>query len=325
VSAQRSYFYDYRYSSFRYSRTNSFKDTDVAKKPGDGYATCIIDRWSDGAFQSHYQKNPLFWSRTVIRHKRLIESQLWDKEEKERLLALGLNKELESEVCSYFQSLIEEKQRVDDLSEKIKLAFQGELDADTTAPPRPPVLDHEFHALRVKLRYFARAASSNVVASIFESGLKNTRNKLNYIHVQYPTVTLRDFDVLSFVAALEVAKGPCVPFRFGRTEEQDFLNCIPDPMKQTPDEIRSMFPKEFTDLEIVALCGLNYIPTQGVVDAKYYTEVLSTKTGALFKDPVFKDIAEKFTQSPAFFKAMLYDAVLRQTEFGVKEEQWCEY
>eukprot|EP00494_Astrolonche_serrata_P029037 UN29304 len=169
-----------------------------------------------------------------------------------------------------FQTVNQERQRVDDLAERIKMAFQGELELDASQPIPSPIVDHEYHALRVKLRYFARASASNNVGMLFENGAHRTRNKINYIHTQYQAVTLKDLDVLAFVVGVEAAKGPSVPFRFGRDEDTKFFNKIPDPTTEKVEAIRNAFPEDFTDPEIVALCGLNHVKIKGVIDERYF-------------------------------------------------------
>merc|ERR1719238_373927 len=185
---KRHYFYEHKYSYLFYSRTHCFRDQSVNRKMGDGFNTCNVDRWCDGEFISHYNKEPLWWNRTQIRGKRFVECELWENGEKERFLSLGLSKEIEEEVCAMFQTLSEEKGRPADLAERIKLAYQGELEIDDSAPPLPPINENDYDALRVKFRYFARAGGSNPAMMILDCGAPATREKMTYIFKQYPSV-----------------------------------------------------------------------------------------------------------------------------------------
>ena len=67
-------------------------------------------------------------------------------------------------------------------------------------------------------------------------------------------MTQGDFDALVFASAIEVSKGPQIPFRFGRTDGLTFEAKIPDPQNQSADELRAAFP-QYDDKQIVALCG----------------------------------------------------------------------
>jgi len=321
-TSKRFYWYEHKYSYFFYNKTNTVRDVTVNKKPGDGYNTCHLERWCDGAFLSHYNKEPLFWGRTIIRHKRFAECELWENGEKENFLSLGLPKHLEDEVCDMFQTTLEEKGRPADLGERIKMAYQGELEIDDSSPPLPPLLENDFHSLAAKLRYFARASGSNAATMILDCGSQGIRDKMNYIYKQYPDVAECDFDVLSFVSALQACGGPAVPYLFGRTEEVTFQKIIPDPETQSADQIRALFPLDtFTDKQIVALCGLNNLRANGVIQASYFQPENAPES--LMKDPEFKDACEKFATSEDFLNIQLADAVLKMTELGVPERNWC--
>jgi len=318
--AKRCYWYEHKYSYFNYNRTNNFRDVPVNQKKGDGYNTCQLDRWCDGPFLSHYNKEPIWWGRTQIRTKRLVESELWENGERDHFLSLGLPKDMEDEVVSMFQTVIEERGRPADLAERIKMAYQGELEVDDSAPPLPPIQENEYDALRVKFRYCARASGGNPAAMVLDCQSSGTREKLAYIFKQYPGVAQCDFDVLSFVAALEVARGPTVPFRFGRTAEVSFQKIIPDPETQNADQIRALFPTGvFDDKQMVALCGLNSLRASGTLDVGYF----ENPPANLKADPSFKEVCEKFSTSFDFFNIQLHDAVLKMTELGVPERNWC--
>lgn len=318
--SKRCYWYEHKYSFFFSSRTNSFRDPSVNKKMGDGFNTCNLERWCDGPFISHYNKEPTWWGRTVIRHKRFAECELWENGEKEHFLSLGLPKEVENEVSSMFQTLLEERGRPADLAERIKLAYQGELEIDDSSPPLPPIVENDYDALRVKFRYFARASGSNAASMVLDCGSADVRGKMSYIFNQYPAVAQCDFDVLAFVAALETCGGPSVPYRFGRTEEITFQKIIPDPETQSAVQIRSLFPSNtFNDQQIVALCGLNHLRSSGVLSSSYFENAPKSLT----KDGAFKDVCEKYSTSFDFFNIQLHDAVLKMTELGVPERNWC--
>lgn len=323
-SSKRSYFYEIKHTHYFYDRAHVFRDVPVDKPKGDGYNSLKdIQRWCDGEFISHYNKDPIWWNRTQIRGKRFVECELWENGEKERFLSLGLSKEIEDEVCAMFQSLQEEKGRPADLAERIKLAYQGELEIDDSSPPLPPIDENDYDALRVKFRYFARASGGNTAAMIFDCGTSATRKKMDYIFKQFPLVAQVDFDVLSFVAALEVACGPSVSFTFGRTDGVEFQKAIPDPETQSPEQMRALFPPTtMDDNQLVALAGLNNIRETGIVDTAYFSNALKSKN-ALSSDPSFKDIAEKFCVSSDFFQANLHDAVTIMTRLGVPQRSWC--
>lgn len=318
--SKRFYWYEHKYSYFFYDKTNMNRDVPVNKKPGDGYNTCQLKRWCDGPFISHYNKEPTFWQRTIIRHKRFVECELWENGEKDNFLSLGLPKDIEEDVCSMFQGTIEERGRPADLAERIKMAYQGELEIDDSSPPLPPIDENDYDALRVKFRYFARASGSNPAAMVLDCGSAGVREKLSYIYKQYPLVAQCDFDVLSFLAALETTGGPTVPFRFGRTDEVAFQRIIPDPETQSAEQIRSLFPPNtFDDKQIVALCGLNNLRSAGVLSSTYFENAPES----LMKDASFKDYCEKYSVSFDFFSTQLHDAVLKMTELGVPDRNWC--
>jgi len=318
---KRFYFHEYKYSPFWWDRSLGVKESRIDEKSGDGYNSCPLDRWCDGKFISHYNKEPLWWSRTVIREKRISECELWENGGKEEFLSLGFSKSLEEEITSMFQTVKDEKQRPRDLENRIKLAFQGELEADDSAPPPPPLHEPDFHALSTKLRYFARASGTYCAALLFESGSPELRKKMQYIHKEYPVVTATDLDVIGFIAAVEVAKGGRVNFCFGRQSREEFKPIIPD-ISKSSQEIRALFPPDtYTDEQIVALCGLNNVHENGVLDNEYFSRALASKNG-LSGESSFKDICEKFAGSHDFFLMNLSDAVTIMTEAGV--ENWCD-
>jgi len=318
--SKRRYWYEHKYSFFFYNRTNSARDPSVNRKPGDGYNTCNMERWCSGPFISHYNKEPNWWGRTIIRHKRFVECELWENGEKEHFLSLGLPKDVEEDICSMFQTTMEERMRPADLAERIKLAYQGELEIDDSSPPLPPINENDYDALRVKFRYLARASGSNPAMMILDCGTPASREKMTYIFKQYPSVAQCDFDVLSFAAALEACGGPTVPFRFGRTEGVEFQKIIPNPETQSADEIRSLFPANvFNDKQMVALCGLNNLRTSGVLSSSYFENAPASLT----KDPEFKEVCEKYAVSFDFFNTQLHDAVLKMSELGVPERNFC--
>jgi len=322
---KRDYFYEYKFSFLNYDKAHRFRDVPLDKMPQDGFnSTADFRRWCDGAFLSHYNKEPLWWFRTVIKGKRFVESELWENGERDNFLKLDLSQQTKDEVCAMFQTVEEEKVRIFDLAERIKKAHRGELEVDDSAPPLPPINGHDYHALRVKFRYFCRASGGNTHACLYDTQSNETRNKLGYIYSQYTPVAQCDFDVLSFVAALEVARGPSVPFRFARQDGIEFTKILPDPETESADEIRALLLGVFTDSELVALCGLQNIKAEGVLESKYFETQLANKDSSISKDPLFKDAAEKYSVSFDYFRTELHEAVLKMTEYGVPEQAFCE-
>jgi len=321
LPVKRFYFHDYKHGPVWWDRSYTIKESRIDEKFSDGYNSCPLDRWCDGPFISHYNKEPLWWSRTVIREKRFSECEIWENGMKDKFLSMGFSKEIEKEICSHFQTLEEEKQRPRDLENRIKLAFQGELEADDSAPAPPPLTEPNFHALCVSLRHFARSSGIFCAALLFESGSPELRKSLEFIHKQHPVVTATDIDVIGFLGAIEVAKGPRVNFVFGRQSRSEFNPIIPD-ISKSSSEIRALFPPDvYTDEQIVALCGMNNVQENGVLDHKYFVTALEDESNGLTSDVFFKDACEKFAGSHNYFLINLSDAVKIMTEYGV--QSWC--
>lgn len=97
------------------------------------------------------------------------------------------------------------------------------------------------------------------------AGLGAARQALEPIKEKFPGISYADLYTLSGVVAVEEAGGPKIPFRLGRSDDQDGKSSPPDgrlpdadkgSKKMTIQHIRDIFYRMgFNDREIVALLG----------------------------------------------------------------------
>jgi len=92
------------------------------------------------------------------------------------------------------------------------------------------------------------------------AGLHIVRHMLYAIKKKYPQISQADLWAFAGCAAIEFMGGPKVPFRFGRSDDEDGSNCpppgrLPD-ASQGAEHLREVFGRMgFGDREIVALSG----------------------------------------------------------------------
>lgn len=164
------------------------------------------------------------------------------------------------------------------------------------------------------------------------NGLGYAKDQVDLLKKSFPHVSYADLVQISGVSAVEYAKGPRIPFRFGRIDAASEAECtpdgrLPDASKGVPHLKDIFYRMGLNDLDIVALSGGHtlgrahqdrsgwdgpWTKNELVFDNSYFVELLHKKSqgllrlptdDALLTDPVMKKWVEKFaSDSSAFFK-----------------------
>jgi cytochrome c peroxidase len=112
------------------------------------------------------------------------------------------------------------------------------------------------------------------------AGLGTARQALEPIKEKFPGISYADLYTLSGVVAVEEAGGPMIPFRLGRSDDQDGKSSPPDgrlpdadkgSKKMTIQHIRDIFYRMgFNDREIVALLGAHALGRCHTANSGYW-------------------------------------------------------
>lgn len=123
-------------------------------------------------------------------------------------------------------------------------------------------------------------------------GLKKGMPSLNLLKQSFPQVSYADLIQAGVASAVEFAKGPLIPFKFGRIDAQTDCEVPPEDRLPNPlddlEKLREIFSRMgLTDADLVALSGGHTVGKDGVVDKPW------THDNTIFNNSYFVELIKK--------------------------------